>query len=146
MVELLFGPPGTLPLKTTPLTIIFLLVATLISLDVCLKVWFPVRQMLLKISSVQLLSPVWLFATPWTTARQASLSITNSWSPLKPVHWVGDAIQPSHPLSSPSPPALNLSQHQGLFKWVSFLHQVSKRLKFQLQNRSFQWTPSTDLL
>ena len=35
------------------------------------------------------------------------------------VHWVGDAIQPSHPLSSPSPPALNLSQHQGLFKWVS---------------------------
>ena len=146
MVELLFGPPGTLPLKTTPLIIIFLLVATLISLDVCLKVWFPVRQMLLKISSVQLLSPVWLFATPWTTARQASLSITNSWSPLKPVHWVGDAIQPSHPLSSPSPPALNLSQHQGLFKWVSFLHQVSKRLKFQLQNQSFQWTPSTDLL
>ena len=39
------------------------------------------------------------------------------------VHWVGDAIQPSHPLSSPSPPALNLSQHQGLFKWVSSLHQ-----------------------
>ena len=42
------------------------------------------------------------------------------------VHWVGDAIQPSHPLSSPSPPALNLSQHQGLFKWVSSLHQVAK--------------------
>ena len=39
------------------------------------------------------------------------------------VHWVGDAIQPSHPLSSPSPPALNLSQHQGLFKWVRSLHQ-----------------------
>ena len=42
------------------------------------------------------------------------------------VHWVGDAIQPSHPLSSPSPPAPNLSQHQGLFKWVSSLHQVAK--------------------
>ena len=42
------------------------------------------------------------------------------------VHWVSDAIQPSHPLSSPSPPALNLSQHQGLFKWVSSSHQVAK--------------------
>ena len=62
------------------------------------------------------------------------------------VHWVGDAIQPSHPLSSPSPPALNLSQHQGLFKWVSCLHQVAKGLEFQLQHQSFQWTPRTDLL
>ena len=48
------------------------------------------------------------------------------------VHWVGDTIQPSHPLSSPSPPALNLSQHQGLFKWVSSLYQVAKVLEFQL--------------
>ena len=62
------------------------------------------------------------------------------------VHWVGDAIQPSHPLSSPSPPALNLSQHQGLFKWVSSLHQVAKVLEFQLQHQSFQWTPRTDVL
>ena len=61
------------------------------------------------------------------------------------VHWVSDAIQPSHPLSSPSPPALNLSQHQGLFKWVSSLHQVAKVLKFQLQHQSFQWTLRTDL-
>ena len=44
------------------------------------------------------------------------------------VHWVGDAIQSSHPMSSPSPPALNLSQHQGLFKWVSSSHQVAKVL------------------
>ena len=51
------------------------------------------------------------------------------------VHWVSDAIQPSHPLSSPSPPALNLSQHQGLFKWVSSLHQVAKVLEFQLQHQ-----------
>ena len=62
------------------------------------------------------------------------------------VHWVGDAIQPSHPLSSPSPPAFNLSQHQGLFKWVSSSHQVAKILEFQLQHQSFQWTPRTDLL
>ena len=62
------------------------------------------------------------------------------------VHWVGDAIQPSHPLSSPSPPALNLSQHQGLFQWVSSSHQVAKVLEFQLQHQSFQWTPRTDLL
>ena len=62
------------------------------------------------------------------------------------VHRVGDAIQPSHPLSSPSLPSFNLSQHQGLFKWVSSLHQVAKVLEFQLQHQSFQWTPRTDLL
>ena len=54
------------------------------------------------------------------------------------VHRVSDAIQPSHPLSSPSLPAFNLSQHQGLFKQVSSLHQVAKVLKFQLQHQSFQ--------
>src|SRR5574342_282107 len=48
------------------------------------------------------------------------------------VHWVGDAIQPSHPLSSPSPPTFNLSQHQSLFQGVSSLHQVAKILEFQL--------------
>ena len=62
------------------------------------------------------------------------------------VHWVGDAIQPSHPLSSPSPPAPNLSQHQGLFQWVNFSHEVAKVLEFQLHHQSFQWTPRTDLL
>ena len=62
------------------------------------------------------------------------------------LHWVGDAIQPSHPLSSPSPPALNPSQHQGLFKWVHSSHQVAKVFEFQLQHHSFQWTPRTDLL
>ena len=61
------------------------------------------------------------------------------------LHWVGDAIQPSHPLS-PSPPAFNLSQHQGLFKWVSSSHYVAKVLEFQLQHQSFQWTFRTDLL
>ena len=62
------------------------------------------------------------------------------------VHWVSDAIQPSHPLSSPYPPALNLSKHQGLFKWVSPLHQVAKVLEFQLHHQSFQWIPRTDYL
>ena len=55
------------------------------------------------------------------------------------IHWFSDAIQPSHPLSSPSPPAFNLSQHQGLFQWVSSLHQVAKVLELQLQHQSFQW-------
>ena len=62
------------------------------------------------------------------------------------VHWVGDAIQPSHPLSSPSPPTFNLSQHQSLFKWVSSLHQAAKVLEFQLQHQSFQWIFRTDFL
>ena len=62
------------------------------------------------------------------------------------VHWVGNAIQPSHLLSSPSPPAFNLSQHQGLFKWVRSSHQVAKVLEFQLLHQSFQWTLRTDLL
>ena len=62
------------------------------------------------------------------------------------VHRVGDAIQPSHPLSSPSPPAFNLSQHQSLFKWVSSSHQVAKVLEFQLQHESFQWIFRIDFL
>ena len=62
------------------------------------------------------------------------------------VHWVGDAIQPFHPLSSPFPPAFNLSQHQGLFQWVSSSHQAAKLLEFQLQHQSFYWTVRTDLL
>ena len=53
------------------------------------------------------------------------------------VHRVDDAFQPSHPLSSPSPPAFSLSQHQGLFQWVSSLHQVAKILELQLQHQSF---------
>jgi len=62
------------------------------------------------------------------------------------VHWVSDAIQPSHPLSSPSPPAFNLSQHQSLFQWISSSHQVAKVLEFQLQHQSFQWIFRTDFL
>jgi len=61
------------------------------------------------------------------------------------VHHVRDAIQSSHPLLSPSPPAFNLSQHQGLFQWVSSSHQVAKVLEFQLQYQSFQWIFRLDL-
>ena len=62
------------------------------------------------------------------------------------VCWVGDAIQPSYPLSSPSPPAFNLSRHQDLFQGVSSLHQVARILEFQLQHQSFQWIFRTDFL
>ena len=62
------------------------------------------------------------------------------------VHWVTDAIQLSLLLSSPSPPALNPSHHQGLFQWVSSLYQVAKVLEFQLQHQSFQWIFRTDFL
>ena len=62
------------------------------------------------------------------------------------VHWVGNAVQPSHPLSSPSPPAPNSSQYQSIFQWVNSSHEVAKVLEFQLQHQSFQWTPRTGLL
>ena len=102
-------------------------------------------------SSVQSLSRFWV----------AFLSLCNPMdcsTPGLPVHhqlpeftqthadWVGDAIQPSHPLSSPSSPAPNPSQHQGLFQWVGSLHQVAKVLEFQLQHQSLQWIVRTDFL
>ena len=59
-------------------------------------------------------------------------------------HQVSDATQQSHPLSSPSPPASNISHHQGLFQWVSSPHQVAKVLEFQHQHQSFQWILRTD--
>ena len=62
------------------------------------------------------------------------------------VHWVSDAIQPSHPLPSPSPPALNLPQHQGLFQWVGSSYRVAKVLELQLQHQSFQWIFKVDFL
>ena len=83
--------------------------------------------------SVQSLSHVWLFATPWTAARQASLSIINSWEHTQThVHWVSDAIQPTDPLLSPSPLLFNLSQHQGVFQWVNSSHQVAKVFIFSI--------------
>ena len=103
---------------------------------------------------VQPLSGVQFFVTPW---RYIYIYIYISTPGFPVLHylpdfaqihvlWVSDAIQPSHPLSSPSPPAFNLSQHQGHFKWVSSSHQVAKVLEFQLQHQSFQWIFRTDSL
>ena len=102
--------------------------------------FFPTVQF----SSVQSLSRVSLFATPWMPGLPVHHQLPESTKTH--VHWVSDAIQPSHPLLTPSPPALNLSQHQGLFQWVSSLHQMAKVLEFQLQHQFFQWTPRTDFL
>ena len=62
------------------------------------------------------------------------------------VRWINYTIQPSHPLSSPSPPAFNLSQHQSLFQWVGSLHEVAKILELQCQHQSFQWVFKVDFL
>ena len=109
-----------------------------------------------------LLHYVWKFASvQFSSVAQSCLTLCdpmNHSTPGLPVHHklleitqihahqVGDAIQPSHPLSSPSPPAPSPSQHQGLFQWVNSSHEVAKVLEFQLQHQSFQWTPRTDLL
>ena len=74
-------------------------------------------------------------STPGLPAHHQLLEFTQTH-----VHRVGDAIQPSHSLSSPSPPAPNPSQHQSLFQWVNSLHEVAEVLEFQLQHQSFQWT------
>ena len=84
---------------------------------------------------VQSLNRVWLYGLERARLPCPSLSP----GAQTHVHWVSDAIQPFHPLSSPSPTTFNLSQHQGLFKWVSSLHQVAKVLELQLQHPSFQW-------
>ena len=96
------------------------------------------------VSSVQSLSHVWLFATPWTAACQASSPTPGVYSnscPLSP--WCHPTFSSS---VAPFPPASNLSQYQGLLKWVSSLHQVVKVLEFQLQHQSFQWIFRTDFL
>ena len=97
------------------------------------RVWERIKH----VSSVQSLSRVQLCnpmnrSTPGLPVHHQLPEFTQTH-----VHWVSDAILPSHLLSSPSPPAFNLSQHQGLLKWVSSSHQVAKVLEFQFQ--SFQW-------
>ena len=98
-------------------------------------------------SSVQSLSHFWFFATPWTTACQASLSITNSRSLLKlrPI----ESVMPSNHLNLWCPPLFPPSIFPSIwifFKWVSSSHQMAKVLEFQLQHQSFQWIFRTDLL
>ena len=100
---------------------------------------------LCKPRSTQVIS--WYFVTPQSAASQAALSFTVSQTLLRlRVHRVGDAIQPSHPLSSPPLPAFSLSQHQGLFQRVGSSPQVAKGLELQLQHQSFQWIFRSDFL
>ena len=98
------------------------------------------------LSSVQSLSRVQLFVTPWTAAPGFPVYYQLLELAHTHVHPVGEAIQPFHPLLSPFPPAYNLSQDQGLFQWVSSSHQVAKVLEFQLQHQSFQRIFRTDFL
>ena len=133
---------------------------SLLSLGWEITSFSPARDSEAFFSSVQSFSHVRLVSTPFQF--QFSLSVVsdsmNCSIPGFPVHhqlpeltqshvpWIGNAIQPSHPLSSPYPPAFNLSQHQGLFQWVSSLHKVAKVLQFQLRHQSFQWLFKTDFL
>ena len=107
--------------------------------------WAPWEAMLFLLSSVAQ-SCLTLYdptdcSTPGLPVHHQLLELTQTH-----VHRVSDAIQPSHPLSSPSPPAFSLSQHQCLFQRLSSLHQVAKILEFQLQHQSFQWIFSNDFL
>ena len=108
------------------------------------------RNYVLVISSVQFSSFVQSCLTLCSPmdCSTTGLAVHHQWMEFTQthVHWVGDAIQPPHLLLSPSPPNFNLSQHQGLFKWLSSSHQVAKILKFQLQHQSFQWILRTDFL
>ena len=116
--------------------------------------WFNNPKFLNKISflwqpwvCVQLPSCMWLFVTPWTATYQASLSLTTSQS-LPKFMSIESVMpfQPSHPQLPSSPSTFNLSQHQGLFKWVGCSHQVAKVLELQLQHQSFQWILRVDFL
>ena len=101
-----------------------------------------------------LVSQFWWTYIQFSSVAQSCLTLCNSMDCSTPdlpvhhelpeltqthVHWVGDGIQLSHPLSSRFPPTFNLPQHQGLFKWISSSHQVAKVVEFQLQHQSFQW-------
>ena len=101
------------------------------------------------LTSVQFSSVTQLCLTPCNSMNRSTPGLPVHHQPLgftqTHVHRVGDAIQPSHSLSSPSPLAPNPSQDQGLFQWVNSLHEVAKVLEFQLQHQSIQWTPRTDL-
>ena len=107
--------------------------------------WNSVQFSSVQFSSVSQLCPTLCnplnYSTPSLPVHHQLSEFTQTY-----VHRVGDTIQSSHPLSSPSSPAPNPSQHQGLFQWVSSSHQVANVLEFQLQHQSFQWTPRTDLL
>ena len=101
----------------------------------------PTTHLLLSSCSVWTLCDLMDCSTPDFPVLHYLLEFSQTHVPL-----VSDAIQPSHPLLSPSSPALSLSQHQGLFHWVSSLHQVAKVLELQLQHQFFQWIFRVDFL
>ena len=109
-------------------------------IDLCTHIYISVQFSWVTQSCPTLCNPM--------NRSMPGLPVHHQLSELTPthVHRVGDAIQPSHPLSSPSPSAPNPSQHQGLFQWVNSLHEVAKVLEFQPQLQFLQWTPRTDLL
>ena len=114
---------------------------------------FPVwkhLEMLYKIESVQFSSVAQSCPTLWDPVNRSTpgLPVHHQLPEFTQshVHRVSDAIQPSHPLSSLSPPAPNPSQHQSLFQWVNASHEVAQVLEFQLQHPSFQRNPRADLL
>ena len=111
----------------------------------CNTVCFLVFHSHDQIRSDQSLSRVGLFATPWIAEPQASRPSPIPEFTETHVHRVSDAIQPSHPLGSPSPLAPSPSQHQSLFQWVNSSHEVAKVLEFQLYHHSFQRHPRADL-
>ena len=128
--------------KRSNWTSIYVFVITskvLVDLDMCDLICFWSIQL----SSVTQSCPA--ICNPIGLAQQASHHQLQELAQTQ-VHQVSDAIQPSHLLLSPSPPAFNLSQHQGLFQWISSTHQESKILEFQLQHQSFQWIFRTDFL
>ena len=127
--------PLMLPLKTLPWK--SLGISSILSIDCS----FSLLQFSSVTQSCSTLCDPMDCSTPSLPVHHQLLELTHTH-----VHWFSDEIQQSHPLSSPSPPTFNLSQHQGLFQWVGSLQQVAKGLEFQLQHQSFQWTPRTDLL
>ena len=110
-----------------------------------IKLWKDIEELSVQFSSVAQSCPTLCDSmngsTPGLPVHHQLLEFTQIY-----VHWVGDAIQPSHPLSSPSPPAPNPSLYQSLFQWVNSSHEVAKVLEFQLQHHSFQRNPRVDLL
>ena len=133
-----FPTPGIFPTQKSNPRPLHLLHSQVGSLPLC-----HLRSPPFPFSSVQLLSRVQLFVTPWIAARQASLSITNPRSSPKPMSI--ESVMPSNHLILCRPLLLLPSVFPSI-KWVSSSHQVSKALEFQLQHQAFHWTPRTDLL
>ena len=129
------------PLVSFCVSNIFLLIRTSVRLDSCPHILpnftfccFPV------LSRARLCDPMDYRAPGFPVLHQLPEFVQTL------AYWVSDAIQQSHPLLPPSPPAFNLSQQQSLFHWVNSSHQVAKILEFQLQHESFQWIFKVDFL